>query len=225
MAWSTPLMNPWMKAISLLSQRGLISIMAWSSTLRRWWTSSSAPCPAGERRFSLHAYISIILRKCHGGIALHLEFWTHRPFEWLSPHTLWLFYIHLSEQIQNGLWWIIKRNQMLLQLEWDCASQWEYGLSSTCLSQFRNCLNYRLIDCAWLIIRIAAIPCPVFPCIEEGPFIILLRSCLINVFFFIFQGQRPPSASSLTTSIQTRTITRAPFLWKLYPSARYTANV
>lgn len=36
MVWSTPLMNPWMKAISLLSQRGLISIMAWSSMLRRW---------------------------------------------------------------------------------------------------------------------------------------------------------------------------------------------
>lgn len=72
---------------------------------------------------------------------------------------------------------------MLLQLEWDCASQWEFGLSSTCLRQFRNCLNYRLIDCAWLISRIAAIPCPVFPCIEEEPFIILLCSCLINVFF------------------------------------------
>lgn len=66
---------------------------------------------------------------------------------------------------------------MLLQLEWDCASQWEFGLSSTCLRQFRNCLNYRLIDCAWLIICIAAIPSPV------EPFIILRCSCLINVFF------------------------------------------
>lgn len=41
----------------------------------------------------------------------------------------------------------------------------------------------------------------------------------------IIQGQRPPSASSLMTSIQTPTTTRAPFLWKLYPSARYPAHV
>lgn len=40
--------------IALLSQRGLISTTAPSSTLRRWSTSSSAPCPAGERHFSLY---------------------------------------------------------------------------------------------------------------------------------------------------------------------------
>lgn len=36
-----------------LSQTGLISITAQSSTRRRWSTSSSAPCPAGEQSFSL----------------------------------------------------------------------------------------------------------------------------------------------------------------------------
>lgn len=36
---------------SSLSQMGLISITAQSSTRRRWSTSSSAPCPAGERHF------------------------------------------------------------------------------------------------------------------------------------------------------------------------------
>ncbi len=40
-------------------------------------------------------------------------------------------------------------------------------------------------------------------------------------FFFHFKGQRHPSASSHTTSIQTRTTTRAPSLWRSYLSARY----
>lgn len=56
---------------------------------------------------------------------------------------------------------------------------------------------------------------------------VFFSSFLSKRFFSLlfFQGQRRPSASSPTTSIQTHTTTRAPFLWKLYLSARYTAHV
>ena len=42
-------------------------------------------------------------------------------------------------------------------------------------------------------------------------------------FLFNFKGQRHPSASSLMTSIRTRSIIRAPSLWRQYLSARYKA--
>lgn len=43
-------------------------------------------------------------------------------------------------------------------------------------------------------------------------------------FLFNCKGRRRPSASSLTTSIQTPTTTRAPSPWRSCPSARYTAT-
>ena len=44
-----------------LSQTGLISTTAPSNTLRRWWTSSSAPCPAGEQSVTvLSSSVSVL---------------------------------------------------------------------------------------------------------------------------------------------------------------------
>lgn len=78
-----------------------------------------------------------------------------------------------------------------------------FGLSSTCLRRFINCLNYRWIDCTWLIIHIAAMPCLVFPCIEEEPFIILLHSCLM--FFFPFLSRSKTSQRLISHDIHSNT--------------------
>lgn len=71
---------------------------------------------------------------------------------------------------------------MLLQLDWDCASQGEFGLSSTCLRQFINCLNEGLIDYTWLIIHIATMTCPVFFHVQNEELSVFLRCSLITDF-------------------------------------------
>lgn len=78
-------------------------------------------------------------------------------------------------------------------------------LSSTSMRQFINCLNYRLIDCTWLIIRIFSMPYPVFPCIQEEPFNILFCSCLINVFFFFLSSRSKTSQRLISHDIHSNT--------------------
>lgn len=94
---------------------------------------------------------------------------------------------------------------MLLQLEWDCASQWEFGLSSTCLRRFRDCLNNRLIDCTLLIIHIAVIPCPVLSVYRKGTF---HRSSLFlsgNIFLFLFLPRSKTSQRLISHDIHSNT--------------------
>lgn len=144
---------------SSLAQTGLISITAQSSTRRRWSTSSSAPCPAGEQSFSLCS-------------------WNHHPPEgWSCVRTTLLRDL--------GLVWA----KMILTPRWNGSTIKRFpGHRDLCFVLCALCLD--------IVIRI--------------------------IFIFNFEGQRLPSASSLMTSIRTRTTIRAPSQWRSCPSARYS---
>lgn len=94
---------------------------------------------------------------------------------------------------------------MLLQLRWDCASQWEFGLSSTCLRRVRNRLNNTLIDCTLLITRIAAMPCPVLSLYRKGTFHCSSLFLSGNVFIFPFLPRSKTSQRLISHDIHSNT--------------------